>query len=134
MRVGQDMKFAPQFAAIRGIWAGFRTAQRRLGRGAVHNTQPPIETVGVVEPTQEPDVELFPDPYVLEFLQVVVTGTTTSQTQVRGQVVPGDAGLEDEDDARQYLPAIQGLATRKAEATQFGRWQKRCDFLPQPIR
>ena len=67
LAIGQDMELAPRFAAIRGVWAGFRTAQRCLGRTAVNNAQAPIETVSVVKLTQQPGVELFPDFRFLEF-------------------------------------------------------------------
>jgi hypothetical protein len=47
-----------------------------------------------------------------------------------GKVFPGDAGLEDEQDAGQDRAIVYGLAARVSPATTPGFGQKRLDDLP----
>src|SRR5260370_23897806 len=93
------MMLAPRFAAIRGVWARCLPAQGCFRERTVHNAESPVETAGPVEPAQEKGMESFPDTGFLEFLEIVPAGPTAAQTQLGGQVVPRDAGFENEQDA-----------------------------------
>jgi hypothetical protein len=44
--IGEQMVFTSQFAAIRGIWAGFFTSTGGTQRGAIHESAIPIDLVG----------------------------------------------------------------------------------------
>src|SRR5207244_888817 len=48
-----------------------------------------------------------------------------------GQVVPGDAGLEHEQNASKNLAVVQGLAAGEAKTARRGRRQQRLDVLPE---
>src|SRR5262249_27543192 len=50
-----------------------------------------------------------------------------------GEVLPGDAGLQDEQDAGQRLAVVQRLAAGKAKAARLGRRQERFDLRPQIV-
>ena len=63
--------------------------------------------------------------------QVVATGLAAAAAKFGRQVVPGDAGLEDEQDARQDLALVQGLPAGEAETAPAPRWQQRSDVLPE---
>src|SRR5262249_46354966 len=65
--------------------------------------------------------------------QVVTTGLATAATQFGGQVVPGDAGLEDEEDAGEDLAVVDGLAPGEAEAALGRRGQQGLEAFPQGI-
>ena len=45
------------------------------------------------------------------------------------QIVPGDAGLEDEEDAGENAATIERPAAGKAEPPRFLRWQQRLDAV-----
>src|SRR5262249_2556467 len=57
----------------------------------------------------------------------------TAAAQLGGPVVPGDAGLADEQDAGEGLPVVQGLAAGEAEAARGRGGQQRLRSLPQLI-
>jgi hypothetical protein len=55
-------------------------------------------------------VQLVPDAGLVPESEVMAAGLAAAATELGGQIVPGDAGLEDEEDSREELAVIQGLA------------------------
>src|SRR5207302_1251453 len=51
-----------------------------------------------------------------------------------GRVVPGDAGLEDGEDAGEHLAVVQGLATGETEAALGWGRQRGPESFPRGIR
>jgi hypothetical protein len=130
---GHDMMLAAGLAAIRGVWAGILAAARRLGEGGVDDRSAPVDLVGAIEFGQQDSMELLPDPGLIPLAQVVAAGLATAAAQFGGQVVPGDAGLEDEQDAGEDLALVQGFAAGETE-TASGRWrQEGLEPLPECI-
>ncbi len=61
------------------------------------------------------------------------SGLATTPTQLRGQVVPVDPSLQDEENSGQDLSIVQRLAAGKAVTSGRRRWQQRFDPLPERI-
>ncbi len=114
--VGHHMVFAAGFAPIGGIRPGIFASFRGLGEGGVDQGPLPVDRVGTVEFGQQDRVQLEPDTGPMPESQVGPAGPAAATAEFGGQIVPGDAGLEDEQDAREDLAVVQGLAAREAEA------------------
>jgi hypothetical protein len=82
---------------------------------------------------QQDGVQPDPDSGFLPLCQPAAATTTGAAVQLRKQVVPVEAGLEDEEDAGQRLAVGQGLAAGVAEAARLDRGQERLDALPQVV-
>src|SRR6266540_3789445 len=65
--------------------------------------------------------------------EVVTAGLAAAAAQFGGQVVPGDAGLEDEEDAGEDLAVVQGLAAGEAEAARGRGRQQGPESLPERV-
>ena len=120
LAVGQDVVLGPGFASIRRIGAGLIAAPQGTGLGTIDGRARPIELVGLLEFGQEDLLQLLPDPGPLPGIEVVQTGHATATAHLLGQLLPGDARLEDEDDAGENLAVIQRLASGEPEATRLG--------------
>src|SRR5208282_3692506 len=127
------MVFAPQLAAIRGIGAGIFTPFRRFGEGSVDQGAVPVDLIRAVQLGQQHSVQLDPDTGLVPGLQVIVAGPAAAAAQLGGQIVPGNPGLEDEQDAGEDLTVIQRLASGKTEAALGRSWQQRFESLPECI-
>ena len=86
-----------------------------------------------VEFGQQHRVQLPPDAGLVPEPQVVAAGLAATAAEFGGQVVPGDAGLEDEQDAGEDLAVVQGLAAGEAEAAWGRGRQQRLETFPQGI-
>jgi hypothetical protein len=75
-------------------------------------------------------MQALPDPGLLQLLEIVVTRTAAAQAQFSRQIVPSDAGFENEQDAGKHLAAVQGLTAGETKAAWFGSGQEGLDFLP----
>ena len=120
LAVGQHVVLAARLAAVRGARAGVLAPLGGLGEGGVDQRPLPIDRVGAVELGQQDRVQLAPDTGLMPGPQVGPAGLTAAATELGGQVIPGDAGLEDEEDAGEDLAIVQGFAAREAEAAR--RW------------
>src|SRR5581483_1297992 len=96
--------------------AGILATLGSLGERGVDQCPRPVDLVGVVEFRQEQSVQLLPDASLIPQPQIVAAGFATAAAQFGWQVVPGDAGLEDEEDAGEGLAVIQGFTAGEAEA------------------
>ncbi len=61
-------------------------------------------------------------------------GHAAATAHLDGEVFPGDARLEDEEDAGQRLAVVEGLASGVAEAAGLGGRQQGLDESPQFLR
>ncbi len=93
----------------------------------------PVNPIGTVEFGQEHRVHLSPDTGPMPEAQVVPAGRAAAAAEFGGQVVPGAARLEDEEDAREDRAVIQRLAAREAEPAWGRGRQQRLEPLPQRI-
>ena len=69
----------------------------------------------------------------LPLVQAPPAGDTGAETKLGRQVLPGDAGVQDEQDPLQRLPIGQALAARVAKAALLLR-HKRLDQFPELVR
>jgi hypothetical protein len=60
-------------------------------------------------------------------------GHAAAAAHLQRQVLPRDAGLEDEEDAGQRLAIVEGLATGESEPPWLGWRQQRLDPFPEFI-
>src|SRR5436305_8585497 len=127
------MVLAAGFAAIRGAGAGIFAALRRFDKGGIDQGPLPIDLVGAVEFGQQHGMKLEPDTGLVPQAQVVAASLAAAAAEFSGQVVPGDAGLEYEQNARKDLAVVQGLAAGEAEAASWRRGQQRLEALPERI-
>ena len=123
------MVLATGFAAIRGVRAGIPAPLGGLGERGVDQAPPPVDPVGPVEFGEQHRMQLGPDAGLVPAFQILPAGLTATAAQFRREVLPGDAGLEDEQDAGQDLPVIQRLASGKAEAA-LGRAAATAQAVP----
>ena len=104
------MVFAAGFATIRGVWAGFFASFGCFGEGGIDQGAFPIDLVGAIELGQEQGVELEPNAGVVPELQLLPTRFATPPAEFGGQIIPGDAGLEYEENAGEDHAIVERLA------------------------
>src|SRR5437762_5481294 len=130
--LGHHMVFAPRFAAVHRAGAGPFAAVGRPHEGGIDRRPRPIELVGGAEPTQEDLVDLQPGPIGLPIAEPSPARHATTAPQLTGQILPGNAGLEYEEDPRQHLAIVE------PRLSPFGAWrplgQDWLDDLPQFVR
>lgn len=97
-------------------------------RGAIDTRPRPVDLVRLTQPIQERQVQAVPHAGRLPVAEPPPTGHPTPPAQFGGQVLPGDARLEHEQDARQTRPIRNAGAT----TSRFGRLgrQQRLDDSP----
>src|SRR5207249_84876 len=78
--------------------------------------------------------QLGPDAGFVPELRIVPARLAAAAAEFGGQIVPGDAGLENEQDAGENLAVIQGLASGEAEAALGRGRQQGLEPFPQSIR
>src|SRR5262245_58208905 len=115
------MVLAARFAPIRGIWARIFAPSRRFGEGSVDQSAVPIDLVRPVQFGQQQGVQLDPDAGSVPKLQVVTAGLAATTPKFGWQVVPGNTGLEDEQDAGKNLSGAQRLTSGKTKAALWMR-------------
>jgi hypothetical protein len=131
VRIGQDVMFAAGFAAIRRVGAGFFASFGCLGEGRIDQGSFPIDLIGAVEFGQQHGVQFQPHARFVPESQMSPTGFAAAPAKFRGQVLPGDAGFEDEENAGEDLAPLQRLAAGEAKASLGGRWQQGFDPVPK---
>jgi hypothetical protein len=101
--------------------------------GAVDGAAVQIQNAVGAQLGQQQRVKLGPDAGLGPVPQPPPAGHSRTAEQAGGQLVPGDAGLEDEHDAGQSGTVIDRPTSRTATAARLGSRQQRFDSLPQPI-
>ena len=107
LTVGENRVFAAQFRAIDGAGTGFFTPADGTDMARVHHEPFEVDPVRRTEVVQQDLVDLVPDARGLPVAQAVPTGHAATTAHLLRQVLPGQAGLEDEDDPREDLAIIQ---------------------------
>jgi hypothetical protein len=128
------MVFASGFAAIRGVWAGIFASFWCFGEGGVDQGAFPIDLVGAVKFGQEEGVEFEPHSRFVPDLQMMPTGLAATATQFGRQIIPSDAGLEDEKDAGENHAIVERFAAWKAKSPGRMRRQQRLNAFPKRVR
>src|SRR4051812_1219811 len=77
--------------------------------------------------------QFLPDPPALPVPQAAPAGDPGAAAHLQGEVFPGDAGLEDEDDAGQTRAVIDGGTAAPAGLGLVSR-QEWLDRLPELVR
>src|SRR5262249_28580366 len=91
----------------------------------------PVDLVGTLELGKQDLMEFSPDTAAVPVLQATPAGHAAAAAHFHGEVFPGDAGLEDEEDAGECLAVMDGLASGVAETARL-RWREhRLDRVPQ---
>lgn len=124
----------PRTPAISRVWAAALDAAEGPREGRIDRRPRPVDPVGVVEVGQEHLVEGEPDPGLLPVAESPPAGHAAAAAHLDGEVLPGDAGLENEEDAGEHLAVVDRFAAGAAKATRLGGRQQRFDEFPQSIR
>lgn len=100
MRISDDVVLASQLPAASGVRAGRVATQRGLERGAINQGSGPVDAVSPLQLVEQDRMQALPDTGTLQ-AQVGAAGLAASPVQLCGQVIPIEAGLQNEDDPRQ---------------------------------
>src|SRR5262249_51141917 len=109
--------------AVRGVFTAAFDPAEGPGETAVGRSSHPVDPVGVVQAGQQDLMKLEPDASLLPGVQSAPARHAAATAHCEGEVLPGDAGLEDEKDASEGLSVVQGLAAGEAASAGLGRWQ-----------
>lgn len=129
--IGQQVVLATRLGPVGGVGTGFASCADGSHRGAVDHGVGPVDLAGALQLGQQHFLEPIPDPGLLPVAQASPTGHPRATAHLLGKRLPGDAGLEDKEDAGQRLAVVHRLAPGEAEPPWFGRREKRFDHLPQ---
>jgi len=110
--VGQQVMLGAGFAAIGGGRAGFDPPF--CARMEALSTPGPIEVdlVRFASMVEEFPVDALPHPLWLPLAQPTPTGHARAAAHLLGQLFPGDAGFEHEDDPRKHGAVVEPFAPR----------------------
>src|SRR5579884_371931 len=124
---------APLLAAVYGAGASLVAPAPRPDERAVHGGPRPVDLVRPLQLGQQNRVEAVPDTGAIPRLEPAAAAAAGAAAHLARQVVPADAGLQDEQDAGEGLAVGQRLAAGVAEAAWLGRREQGLDPLPQGI-
>jgi len=111
-------------------WSPFERAHV----GAVDRAPVQVQLAEGAQLVQQQRVQGRPDAGRGPVAQPPPAGHPGAADQRRGQLVPGDAGLEHEHDAGQCGPVTDRSTTRIAMPPRPWWWQQRLDPFPQSVR
>ena len=94
---------------------GFFASFGCLGEGRVDQSPFPIDLVGAVEFGQKHGVQFQPHSGFVPETQMIPTRFAAATTKFGRQVIPGDAGLENEENASEDHTTVQRLAAGEAK-------------------
>src|SRR5262249_31182031 len=100
--------------------------------GRVGDEPREVNLVGTAQVSQQNLVDLLPNPRSLPVAPAVPTGHAATAAHLLGQLFPGKAGLEDEDDASEDFAIVQEGAS--AFGLRRMRWDQRSDRFPEFVR
>jgi transposase len=123
--------WSPAFGAPPGS-GRFSRPPKGTHLGGVDRGPLPVELTGGVELCQEHFVQLLPDALPLPLIQSPPAGDPGATAHLLGEVLPGDGGLQDEEDAGQGLAVADPLGTGVAVAAPHLRDQ-RLHHLPELV-
>src|SRR4051812_40540759 len=105
--IGEHRVFAPGSRAIYGAGAGLFAPADGPDMAGVGDEPREVDLVGTTELGQEDLLDLAPDPGGLPVAQPVPAGHAATAAHLLGKFFPGEAGLEDEDDAGKDLAIVE---------------------------
>jgi hypothetical protein len=105
--ISDHMVFAPGLAPIYRIGASLRPSSDGAYRGTVDDGPGEIDPVGTTQLGQQHVVDLVPNSGRLPVAPSPPARHSATTSHLLGQVFPGNAGFEDEDDPGQGLAIIE---------------------------
>src|SRR5262249_1705569 len=132
LAVGDDRVFAPRLRAVYGAGAGLLTSAHGADVPGVDDEPLEVDPVGPPEVGQQDRVDPVPGAGGLPVAQAIPTGHAATAAHLLRQVLPGDAGLEEEDDPGEDLAVVE----EGSAALGVGRMRReeRLDQLPEFVR
>src|SRR3954447_6164591 len=131
--IGDDLVLAPLLAAVDGAGAGPSATAASPPEAAVDQRPIPVDPIRLVQLGQEPLVELLPDPGLVPVAEPPPAGHAATAAHLLGEVLPVDAGLQDEEDAGQRLAVVDRLAAGEAAAARLVWREQGLDPFPEGI-
>jgi hypothetical protein len=123
---------APRPRAIHGAGAGLFAPADGADVTGVHDEPTEADPRGAPEVGQQDLRDPVPDAGHLPVAQAIPTGQAATAAHLLRPVLPGDAGLEDEDDPGEDLAIVAEGAS--ACGLRRMRWDERLDELPEFVR
>src|SRR4051812_29827614 len=130
-RIGDDLVLAPLLATVDGARAGPSATAASPHEAAVDQRPIPVDPIRLVQLGQEPLVELLPDPGLVPVAEPPPAGHAATAAHLPGEILPVDAGLQDEQDAGQRLAVVDRLAAGEAAAARLVWREQRLQPLPE---
>src|SRR5512135_1981028 len=131
--IRDDRVLAALLAAVYRAGSGLLPTTACPHEAAVDDGAVPIDLVRTLQLGQQDLVQLLPEAGSRPVAEPAPAGHTTTAAHLAGQILPVDAGLQDEEDAGQALAVVDRLAAGEAEPARLGWGQQRSDPLPQLI-
>lgn len=128
---GGDVVLASRFAAVGGVRAGVLAAPKSPHNPAVHGDRGEIQLVGLAQAVQQDLLQLIPDARPLPRAEATPTGHSRPAAHLLRQVLPGNAGLEHEEDSGQCLAIVDRRPAPFRARRVLG--QERLNDFPQLI-
>ena len=122
----------PGLDAVHRAGAGLLATVGRPHEAAVDQRPRPGDLVGAAQPVEQDLVDLVPGAVGLPIPQPSPAGHPAAAVHLVRQVLPGEAGLEDEEDAGQRGAVGDGGLAALGAGCPLG--QQRFDDLPQFVR
>jgi hypothetical protein len=131
LRIGEQVRFAAELAPIYWTGASLRSAADRPKVRAVDEEALEVQLLEETQMLQEQQPDLGPDAGSRPITQTPPAGHTATATHFLRKVFPGDAGLEDEDNAGEGLAIIEEGPSTFGMSGMFG--DERLNQLPEMI-
>src|SRR3954470_18163486 len=131
--IGDDLVLAPLLAAVDGAGAGPSATAASAHEAAVDQRPIPVDPIRLVQLGQEPLVELLPDPGLVPVAEPPPAGHAATAAHLLGEILPVDAGLQDEEDAGQRLAVVDRLAAGEAAAARLVWREQGLQPLPERV-
>lgn len=123
--------FVPGLARSVGFGPVFFPPAHRPQGGRVCYRPRPVDQLRVFESLDHDGVHLLPNAGLLPFPQPAPTRHAAAAPHFLRQILPGNAGLEDEDNAGEDLAVGNAFAPGMAPRAGLGRRDARAEMLPQ---
>jgi hypothetical protein len=117
----------------RGPWDSvpFLTCTHSADRGGIDDHTGPVNLVSRTQPGEQDFMQSAPDASNLPVPQTAPATHAAAAAHLARQQVPAQAGLQDEQDAREQRTIIERLAPWITASPWFGRGQQRFDECPK---
>ena len=121
LAIDDHVLLAASFPPVDGAGPGLLPSAEGAVRATLNRDTRPVDLIRSIQFGQQLFVELLPNSGLGPVPKATPTRHPGTATQLLGQILPGDAGLEDKEYADQRLAILHGLAAGVAKPPVLGR-------------